>query len=113
MSVLGIVEVGTAAAQAAIDAGAGTGSDPDAVVLRVAVLKLFKAHADNIVDEVGGDPLFDSYRAWLDIASTVYGGGEVDLREYAHRAATLTAEMEVARAVAAATVPTPSGNGAA
>lgn len=96
MTVGSSVRVGTAAAQATIDAAA-VETDADALMLRVGVLQFLQLHARDVLRAEPGDDLADAYRAWLDVAVMLYSGSaEVTMRDYAQAAARLNAELELA-----------------
>jgi len=97
MSTLRMVQVGTMAAQSAIDVAAQSVADIDAAALRVGVLAFLHSHAAQTTAEPGFENLLDAYRAWLATATSLYStGDETKIREYMHHRAILGAEMDIA-----------------
>lgn len=98
MSTDRMIDVGVAAAQAAIGA---TGTDPDAAALRVGVLEFLRVYAADVEPAPEHANLLAAYRDWLATAVTLYStGDEAKVREYMHRGAILSAELELAAATA-------------
>lgn len=95
MTVASSVRVGTAAAQATIDAAAAE-TDMDALLLRVGVLRFLQRHASDVLRAEPGEELAAAYRAWLDVAVTLYSGSAAaSVPDYARAAARLNAELEL------------------
>lgn len=102
MTIARVVDVGTATAQACIDAVAEAGADRDAIVMRVGVLEFLKAHVADVWATGEEAALLDAYRAWLDIAIAVYSTGDESLVDaYETRARALQQAMERAGSRAA------------
>jgi hypothetical protein len=97
MSVLGVVRVGTAAAQAAIDAVEQFGADGETLVLRLGVVQLLHVQEENMTAEGEDVQLLDAYRKWIDVALRYYGPEpDADLPEYVRTSAMLSAELQIA-----------------
>lgn len=99
MSIVRAIEVGAATAQTVIEISANAGADPDVAGLRVGVLELLRLHASEATAEPGYDDLLAAYRGWLETAVALYNtGDESKIREYMHRGAVLSAELDMAAA---------------
>jgi hypothetical protein len=110
MTVLRAVQVGTATAQAAIDAVEQYGADADTLVLRLGVVQLLKLQQEDMAGEDEDAYLIEAYRNWIGVALRYYGPEpDATLREYARASATLSAELQIA----AVRPPVPGDDGAA
>ena len=109
MSIVRLVEVGAASAQAAVETAAASGGDPDAAVMRVGVLEFLRVHASRVEAEAEDAKLVDAYRSWLEIAVEIYStGDEALVPEYTRRGALLSAELELAAARAGGMLSVPA-----
>jgi hypothetical protein len=96
LSINKMIDVGAAAAQAAI---AATTVDPDAAALRVGVLEFLRVYAAEVPPAPEYADLLAAYREWLDTAVALYStGDETKVREFMRRRAVLGAEMDLVAA---------------
>jgi hypothetical protein len=98
MSLLPLVQVGTATGQAVIDAVEQFGADQDTLPLRLSVLRLLLLQQEELSATGDEKILLDAYRDWLNVAARYLGpepGAATD-REYARAAAILLAELRLA-----------------
>jgi hypothetical protein len=99
MTILGLIRVGAACAQAAVDAEAHSEPGADATVLRLGVLEFLRLHAGRLEAAAGDRDLLDAYQAWLEIAVAFYSSGNQELvPDYVRRGSLLTAEFDLAQA---------------
>ncbi|MGH3645825.1 MAG: hypothetical protein ACRDTM_01385 [Micromonosporaceae bacterium] len=97
MSTVLLVEVGAAAAQAAIRVATGSDGDSDAGALCVGLLEFLRVHAVEVAEGGEYPDLLDAYREWLEITVEMYStGDESKVREYTRRGAILGAEIDLA-----------------
>jgi hypothetical protein len=98
MIVRHLIRVGALTAQSAINEAA-VPADLGAAELRVGVLAFLASHAGSLSAESREGVLLDAYRNWLEVAGRLYRTGDQTLiREYMHRGAILSAELELAEA---------------
>lgn len=91
-----LVRVGALTAQSAISEAAEP-ADLGAAELRVGVLAFLASHAGSLAADPTEGMLLDAYRGWLEVAGRLYWTGDRTLvREYMHRGAILSAELELA-----------------
>jgi hypothetical protein len=97
MSVLRVAQVGTATAQAAIEAVEEFGVDTDTLTIRLGVMQLLQIQQEGMEPEEGEMPLLEAYANWIETALRYYApDSDTSVREYARAAALLSAELLVA-----------------
>lgn len=107
MSLLPMVQVGTATVQAAIDAIEKFGADIDTFAIRLTVVRLLHLQQEEMTAAGDDEKLLEAYRAWLNVAIRYFGSESETTtnREYARAAAILFAELRLA----ASAVPADAG----
>ena len=99
MTILGLIRVGAACAQAAVDTEAHNELGADATALRVGVLEFLRLYAGRLEAPAGDPHLLGAYQAWLEIAVALYSSGNQELvPDYVRRGSLLTAEFDLAQA---------------
>jgi hypothetical protein len=97
MSTLRAVQVGAETAQAAIDAVERFGLDGETALLRFGIVQLLQLQANDLPAEGEDTHLLDAYQRWIAVALRYYAPQpDADNREYAHAAAILSAELQLA-----------------
>jgi len=97
MSTLRAVQVGAETAQSAIDAVERFGLDGETALIRFGVVQLLQLQADDLAAEGEDAHLLEAYQQWIAVALRYYAPDpDADNREYAHAAAILSAELQLA-----------------
>ena len=97
MTTLRAVQVGAETAQAAIDAVERFGLDGETALIRFGIVQLLQLQANDLPAEGEDAHLLDAYQQWIAVALRYYAPHpDADNREYAHAAAILSAELQLA-----------------